>query len=196
MKKFLIVICLIIGIGIVCEFGFNSYNPYETKCVEAGCNNERVEGSIYCKEHKPSEKDTELDDCLHDMVPYEEDTTEETTKETTTYSYHNSSSSSSYGGSSSYSNSSSSYGGSSSYSNSSSSYGGSRSYSSSTKKKSSSSTSGYSSYSSGSSSSSPYKSYDEGYEAVYDDDDYDWDRYNSDSDYAEGVDDALDELDD
>ena len=41
-----------------------------------------------------------------------------------------------------------------------------------------------------------YKSYDEGYEAVYDDDDYDWDRYNSDSDYAEGVDDALDELDD
>ena len=157
MKKFLIVICLIIGIGIVCEFGFNSYNPYETKCVEAGCNNDRVEGSIYCKEHKPSEKDI----------------TEETTKETTTYYYHNSSSSSSY------SNSSSSYGGSSSYSNSS-----------------SSSTGGYSSYSSGSSSSSPYKSYDEGYEAVYDDDDYDWDRYNSDSDYAEGVDDALDELDD
>ena len=154
MKKFLIVICLIIGIGIVCEFGFNSYNPYETKCVEAGCNNDRVEGSIYCKEHKPSEKDT----------------TEETTKETTTYSYHTSSSSSSYGGSSS--------------------------YSSSTKKKSSSSTGGYSSYSSGSSPSSPYKSYDEGYEAVYDDDDYDWDRYNSDSDYAEGVDDALDELDD
>ena len=161
MKKFLIVICLIIGIGIVCEFGFNSYNPYETKCVEAGCNNDRVEGSIYCKEHKPSEKDT----------------TEETTKETTTYSYHNSSSSRSY-------------------SNSSSSYGGSSSYSSSTKKKSSSSTGGYSSYSSGSSSSSPYKSYDEGYESVYDDDDYDWDRYNSDSDYAEGVDDALDELDD
>ena len=155
MKKFFFVLCLIIlMIGIVCKYSFNTYNPYETKCVEAGCNNERVEGSIYCKEHKPSEKDT----------------TEETTKETTTYSYHNSSSSSSYGGSSS--------------------------YSSSTKKKSSSSTGGYSSYSSGSSSSSPYKSYDEGYEAVYDDDDYDWDRYNSDSDYAEGVDDALDELDD
>lgn len=180
MKKFLIVICLIIVIGVVCEFGFNSYNPYAKKCVEAGCNNERVEGSIYCKDHKPSEKYTELDDCLHDMV---EDTTEETTKETTTYFYHNSGSSSSYGGSSSYSNSSNSYGGSSSYS-------------SSTKKKSSSSTGGYSSYSSGSYSSSPYKSYDEGYEAVYDDDDYDWDRYNSDSDYADGVDDALDELDD
>jgi hypothetical protein len=155
MKKFLIVICLIIlmiGIGIVCKYSFNTYNPYETKCVEAGCNNERVEGSIYCKDHKPSKEDAELDDCLHDMVPYVEDTTEENTKETTTYSYYNSS------GSSSYSSSSSSY--------------------------------------SGSSSSSPYKSYDEGYEAVYDDDDYDWDRYNSDSDYADGVDDALDELDD
>ena len=30
---------------------------------------------------------------------------------------------------------------------------------------------------------------------VYDNDDYDWDRYNSDSDYADGVDDAMDELD-
>lgn len=28
-----------------------------------------------------------------------------------------------------------------------------------------------------------------------DDDDYDWDRYNSDSDYADGVDDAMDDLD-
>lgn len=184
MKKVLLVICSIIGVVIVCKFGFEENNPYDTICIQPECNNERVEGSIYCKDHKPSKEDAELDDCLHDMVPYVEDTTEENTKETTTYSYYNSS------GSSSYSNSSSSYGGSSSYSNSSS------SYSSSTKKKSSSSTGGYSSYSSGSSSSSPYKSYDEGYEAVYDDDDYDWDRYNSDSDYADGVDDALDELDD
>ena len=36
MKKFLIVICLIIGIGIVCEFGFNSYNPYETNVLRLG----------------------------------------------------------------------------------------------------------------------------------------------------------------
>lgn len=158
MKKVLLVICSIIGVVIVCKFGFEENNTYDTICIQPECNNERVEGSIYCKDHKPSKEDAELDDCLHDMVPYVEDTTEENTKETTTYSYHNSS------GSSSYSNSSSSYGGSSSYS--------------------------------GSSSSSPYKSYDEGYEAVYDDDDYDWDRYNSDSDYADGVDDALDELDD
>lgn len=43
--------------------------------------------------------------------------------------------------------------------------------------------------------SNPYKSYDEGYEDVYENDDYDWDRYMSDPDYAEGVDDAMDELD-
>lgn len=36
--------------------------------------------------------------------------------------------------------------------------------------------------------------YDKGYEDVYEDDDYDIDRYNSDSDYANGVDDALDDL--
>ena len=46
-----------------------------------------------------------------------------------------------------------------------------------------------------SSSGSSWKSYDEGYDAVYEDDDYDWDRYWSDSDYADGVDDAMDELD-
>ena len=52
------------------------------------------------------------------------------------------------------------------------------------------------SFSSGSSkNSSSYDSYDAGYEDVYFDDDYDWDRYNSDPDYASGVDDAMDELD-
>lgn len=54
--------------------------------------------------------------------------------------------------------------------------------------------------SSGSSSkkkySNPYKSYDDGYEDVYMDDDYDDDRYNSDLDYADGVDDALDDYND
>lgn len=44
-------------------------------------------------------------------------------------------------------------------------------------------------------SNSSWESYDEGYDAIYDDDDYDWDRYNSDPDYASGVDDAMDELD-
>lgn len=67
---------------------------------------------------------------------------------------------------------------------------------------SSSSSKSYSSYSSNSSSksgktskssSNPYESYDKGYEDVYEDGDYDDDRYNSDSDYADGVDDAIDE---
>ena len=40
-----------------------------------------------------------------------------------------------------------------------------------------------------------YSSYDEGYDDVYENDDYDWDRYYSDDDYADGVDDAMDELD-
>lgn len=38
-------------------------------------------------------------------------------------------------------------------------------------------------------------SYDEGYEDVYLNDDYDWERYYRDDDYAAGVDDAMDELD-
>ena len=53
--------------------------------------------------------------------------------------------------------------------------------------------------SSGSSSSkknhSSMDSYDEGYNAIYEDDDYDWDRYRSDADYAAGVDDAMEDED-
>lgn len=41
----------------------------------------------------------------------------------------------------------------------------------------------------------PYNSYDDGYDDVYMDDDYDYDRYYKDSDYADGVDDAMDDLD-
>lgn len=42
---------------------------------------------------------------------------------------------------------------------------------------------------------SSYDSYDEGYEDIYDNEDYDMDRYNNDSEYASGVDDAMDDLD-
>lgn len=72
---------------------------------------------------------------------------------------------------------------------------------SSSKSSSSSSTSGSTKNSSASSSSqkssssgSSWKSYDEGYDAIYEDDDYDWDRYWSDSDYADGVDDAMEDV--
>ena len=56
----------------------------------------------------------------------------------------------------------------------------------------------YSSSSSSSKSSKSYKhdTYDDGYEAVYYDDDYDMDRYYKDDDYARGVDDAMDDLED
>ena len=45
------------------------------------------------------------------------------------------------------------------------------------------------------STSSSWSSYDDGYEDVYDNDDYDWDRYETDSDYADGVDDAMEDVD-
>ena len=43
--------------------------------------------------------------------------------------------------------------------------------------------------------SNTYDSYDDGYEDIYMDGDYDYDRYDRDSDYADGVDDAMDEFD-
>lgn len=46
-----------------------------------------------------------------------------------------------------------------------------------------------------SSPKSYYNSYDDGYEDAYENEDYDEDRYKNDKDYAEGVDDAMDERD-
>ena len=43
--------------------------------------------------------------------------------------------------------------------------------------------------------SNPYASYDSGYDSIYEDGDYDWDRHQKDKDYADGVDDAMNELD-
>ena len=55
-----------------------------------------------------------------------------------------------------------------------------------------------SSYSSGTKKStttkkSTYDSYDDGYDDIYMDGDYDYDRYDRDSGYADGVDEAMDE---
>ena len=91
-----------------------------------------------------------------------------------------------------------------SYSNGSSSYSNKTTESSSETKDSYSSenksyTSSDSSYSDGtknhtsSVTSGNYNSYDDGYDVIYMDGDYDYDRYDSDSDYADGVDDAMDE---
>ena len=103
----------------------------------------------------------------------------------------------------SYTSKSSSYSGSSysesSKSSSCSSYSGSSKSSSSTTK----STSGnYSSSGSSSSkktgtttkSNSSKSKYNDGYDDIYMDGDYDYDRYDRDSDYADGVDDAMDEF--
>ena len=91
------------------------------------------------------------------------------------------------------SGSSSSYGNSGS---SSSNYGSSSSSSSSSSSKYSGKGKSSSKYSNSSKSSKSYKydTYDDGYEDVYENEDYDTDRYNKDNDYANGVDDAMDDL--
>ena len=89
-------------------------------------------------------------------------------------SYSNNSSSSTSKGSTSTSGSSSSYSNKSNTTNNS-------SYSSGTKK-------------STTTKKSTYDSYDDGYDDIYMDGDYDYDRYDRDSDYADGVDDAMDEF--
>lgn len=52
-----------------------------------------------------------------------------------------------------------------------------------------------SSYNSSTKKSNTYDSYDDGYDDIYMDGDYDYERYDMDSDYADGVDDAMDEFD-
>lgn len=87
--------------------------------------------------------------------------------------------------SSSYSNKSSGSSSSSSHNNKSTAGSNESSYNSSTKK----SPTGTGS----SKKSNTYNSYDDGYDDIYMDGDYDYDRYDRDSDYADGVDDAMDE---
>ena len=89
--------------------------------------------------------------------------------------------------SSSYSNKSSSSSSSSSHNNKPTAGSNASSYNSSTKKSSTGTSS--------SKKSNTYDSYDDGYDDIYMDGDYDYDRYDRDSDYADGVDDAMDEFD-
>ena len=62
-------------------------------------------------------------------------------------------------------------------------------------KKSTKSTNSYKSSNKSKSKNHGWESYDNGYEDVWLDDDYDWDRYQRDSDYADGVDDAMEDWD-
>lgn len=98
---------------------------------------------------------------------------------------------SAYGGSRK-SSSSSSYSG-SSKSSSSTTKSTSGSYSSSFGTSSSSKKTGTTTKSNSSKSKYNYNSYDQGYDDIYMDGEYDYDRYDRDGDYADGVDDAMDE---
>ena len=86
-------------------------------------------------------------------------------------------------------------GSSSSHSNSSYSNKSSSSSSSSSHNNKSTAGSNASSYNSSTKKSNTYDSYDDGYDDIYMDGDYDYDRYDRDSDYADGVDDAMEEFD-
>ncbi|MEI3163568.1 MAG: hypothetical protein V8S74_09325 [Lachnospirales bacterium] len=178
-------------------------NAIGNECAKSGCYNKREANSSYCYIHKPSAYITSA----HNNLSKSDKSSESESSSNKSYSSSSSSSSSS-----NYSNSYSS-----SYSNKSGSTGSS-SYSSGTKKNSTSNSSTYKSStgssntyksssgsnntykSSGSTSSTkksnPYASYDDGYDDIYMDGDYDDERYSSDKDYANGVDDAIDELGD
>ena len=175
LKPFIKFMAIVLGGLFLIIFIYEVNSEQKRSCAAPGCKDQPIYGSDYCYQHRVNDENYEV----------ESDSQESKTtalEEATTDSYYevdyNSSSDDSNSYSGSYSNSSSSSG---TYSN-------------------SSSSSSYKSNSSGSSSkkkySNPYKSYDDGYEDVYMDDDYDDDRYNSDSDYADGVDDALDDYDD
>lgn len=136
----------------------------EPKCIKAGCDNQQASGSSYCYRHKPCTGRN----ASHRSSSY-------STKSTDNKSTGNKSS-----GTTSKSSTSSS-GTSSSYHNKSNSTNNSSSYSSGTKKITTT-------------TKNTYDSYDDGYEDIYMDGDYDYERYNRDSDYADGVDDAMDEF--
>lgn len=140
-------------------------SAFEPKCSMSGCDNKAKEGSSYCHLHDMSYRSYGNPD-YHEV-------------------YKNSQSKSN-SASSSKSDGNTTSGSSTTKSDSNS--GGDSGSSTDSKN-----STGYSGNSS--KSSRTYDSYDDGYEDIYFDDDYDWDRYDSDPDYASGVDDAMDELD-
>ena len=158
--------------------GGYSVNPYvgcthacKYTCIKSGCNREAAKGSAYCWVHKPTKSNSSVSGSGSRPSGSSSSTKHKYTciKDGCT---READKDSAYcwvhRPSKSSTKSSTSYSSKSSYS---------------------------SSYSSSKKSYKTYDSYDDGYDAIYDDDDYDEDRYNSDPDYAAGVDDAMDELD-
>ncbi len=154
-------------------------NTSNRTCYVDGCSN-RTNGYLYCSTHKCSKKT-----CINRKMTGSNYCAAHTCQKGRT-SCKNGVSSSNQKCASCQKKSSNSSSNSSSRSSS-------RSNSSSKSKKSVGSSSSSSSKTRKSWSSS--NAYDEGYEAVAEDEDYDWDRYYSDSDYASGVDDAMDDYD-
>lgn len=141
----------------------------EPKCIKAACDNQQASGSSYCYRHKPCTGRN----ASHRSSSY-------STKSTGSKSTDNKSTGNKSSGTTSKSSISSS-GTSSSYHDKSNSTKNSSSYSSGTKKITTT-------------TKNTYDSYDDGYEDIYMDGDYDYERYDRDSDYADGVDDAMDEF--
>lgn len=141
------------------------------RCIESNCNKKQVDGSGYCEEHQPKDEE-ELDDYEDVSTPTsdadEEEESEDVSDNPSSSTESASSEISHAGGTLPSGSSGTSYSGTPSY----------KGNSNGTGKK-----------------PSPYQSYDDGYDAIYDDGDYDSDRYRNDPDYASGVDDAMDELD-
>ena len=171
-----------------------SYSGKETRnslkgCIVSGCGHTRKGDSMYCSNHKCAVYDCNNRCASNDKYcsTHKGSTAKKKLvngKEVKDTSGSFSSSSKSKGKSSSSKSSSSKSSSSKSSSSKSGTYKSSSSKSSSSKKKSSSSKKSYG-----------YNSYDEGYEDIWLNDDYDWDRYYRDSDYADGVDDAMEDED-
>lgn len=160
----------LIVIGVIAFVGIMAKESGE-KCIRNGCNNKRVTGSNYCRKHKVYDDEYSSD-------------------RSSSYNTDDNSSTTSFSNDSTRSNDSTIA---NDYSNSANNYNNSSktgttdhsSYSNTTWKSTSTKENTY----------NTYNSYDEGYDDIYMDEEYDSERYDRDSDYADGVDDAMDEFD-
>ena len=165
---------LLVVIGICAMIGAIG-EASEPKCIKPGCDNKQASNSNYCYLHKPSTSSSSYSNSSYSNKSSSSSDASSSDSNNGTLS----NGTLSNGDSSSADSSSSNYNNESTTTNSS-------TYNSNTKK----------SYTGTSSNkkNSTYDSYDDGYDDIYMAGDYDYDRYDWDSDYADGVDDAMDEF--
>ena len=184
--------CIIGAVVLINKWGDSK------RCIVDGCNNYRADNSGYCSSHKPSTKtSTSSGTSSYDKSSgsssnktstnktstSKSSTSKSSTNKTSAYKYVKSKTSTSKSSTSTSGSKKKSSIGSNSSTSKKTTTGKTSSSKSSTRKKSSSS------------KKNPYQSYDDGYDDIYMDDDYDEERYKTDKDYADGVDDAMDEFD-